>query len=275
MPANRPASALIGAAVVIFLILVIVLVLCNRQRRHVENESSPNIPSLEIPASSPGIQLLSRRGFTLGYRNEAAQAAWSAYLLTADEVAHADQPRGSFHIDPATENSADQRDYEGSGLDRGHLAPAEDMAYSKKSAYDCFYYSNMSPQVPAFNRGVWRRLEELFRFWAMQYDSIYIVTGPVLEQGLPAIGMHQVLVPRRFYKVALVYGHGGMQAIGFLLNNQASPASLNSFAVSVDSIESVTGLDFFPQLPDEQEGPLERSITVDAWAWRKTGAPKN
>ncbi|RYY92215.1 MAG: DNA/RNA non-specific endonuclease [Chitinophagaceae bacterium] len=132
-----------------------------------------------------------------------------------------------------------------------------------------FYYSNMSPQLPAFNRGVWKRLEELVRFWAGAYDSVYVATGPVLEDGLRRIGPSGVAVPERFYKVILLYGRQGTRGIGFLLRNEASAATLRSFAVPIDEVEQLTGLDFFPQLPDDVEARIESDPRVKEWRWTR------
>ena len=66
-------------------------------------------------------------------------------------------------------------DYRGSGYDRGHLAPAEDFEWSAEAMSDSFFMSNMSPQDPSFNRGIWKRLENRVRTWALENDGIYVV----------------------------------------------------------------------------------------------------
>jgi len=75
------------------------------------------------------------------------------------------------------EGSATNVDYQGSGYDRGHLAPAGDMSWSSQTMEESFFYSNMSPQVPGFNRGIWERLEDQVREWAIENQDIYVVTG--------------------------------------------------------------------------------------------------
>jgi endonuclease G len=232
--------------------------------------AEPGLSGLELPAPRPGEDALRHSGYSLGFDRWAHQAAWVAYLLTASEVNASHVSRSNnFRPDPSIDASADNSDYEGSGYDRGHLAPAEDQGYSAQTMSESFYYSNMSPQVPAFNRGVWKRLEELVRFWAKSYDSIYITTGPVLEAGLPAIGPHQVAVPRQYYKAVLVYGKSGVRAIAFLLRNEASAETLKAFAVPVDEVERVTGLDLFAQLPDDVENEIEKEVRMDEWKWRR------
>ncbi|TCZ71777.1 DNA/RNA non-specific endonuclease [Flaviaesturariibacter aridisoli] len=272
---SRPAPArsvngLLLLMILLVLVLVAVLFVC-RQRQQRSGPPPVAVTGLEIPARRNSDTPVPHEGYALGYRSDARQAAWVAYLLTAQEVAAAHEPRtNNFRPDPAVPGgTADNSDYEGSGYDRGHLASAEDLSYSRRSMSQSFYYSNMSPQVPAFNRGVWRRLEELVRFWATAYDSIYIVSGPVLEPGLPVIGPHHVAVPRYYYKAVLRYGHNGTEGIAFLLRNEPSAATLKSFAVPIDSVESVTGLDLFPQLPDETEIRVEGKVREKEWRWTR------
>jgi endonuclease G len=108
------------------------------------------------------------------------------------------------------------------------------------------------------------------RTWAVVNNSIYIVTGPILTTGLPSIGPDKVSVPKYFYKVILDYTEPDIKAIGFLISNSSQSASLQNFVVSIDSIEDISGIDFFPKLPDDQERNLEKSITIDKWSWTST-----
>jgi len=143
------------------------------------------------------------------------------------------------------------------------------MAWSEPTMSESFYYSNMSPQVPAFNRGVWKRLEELVRYWSTVYDTIYIVTGPVLTQGLPNIGPDKVSVPEFYYKVILEYNSKGIKGIGFVLKNEPSAATLKNFAIPIDSVERLTGINFFPRLPDDVENRIEADPTIGQWRWTR------
>ena len=163
--------------------------------------------------------------------------------------------------------TAQNSDYLKSGYDKGHLAPAADMGWSALTMKESFYFSNMSPQLPGFNRGVWKRLEELMRSWAIDNKAIYIVTGPLLSKGLPAIGSNGVSIPNYYYKVILDYTQPEIHAIGFILPNASSSASLSTFAISVDEVERQTGIDFFPALPDDQETKLEKEVCQSCWQW--------
>jgi endonuclease G len=228
--------------------------------------------ALELPAISNTDQVIAREGYTLSYAPEYGQAKWVAYVLRGQQFQKEHFGRSNqFRPDPkAKPHSADDEDYEGSGYDRGHLAPAEDMSWSAASMRESFYYTNVSPQLPAFNRGVWKRLEELVRFWATAYDSLYVVTGPVLREGLPAIGPDKISIPERYYKVILRREGAGWQGIGFVLENEASSATLRTFALPIDSVEKLTGLDFYPRLPDEEEAKIESKAVLDDWRWTRT-----
>jgi endonuclease G len=269
--------------IVILIVLVLVITLFTLHKRQEKTDTNQTttqktktihpaaLNELQIPATKPGEEIVRHTGYTLSYNEEHEQANWVAYILTGKETQGKHYERSNhFMPDPSiSSGSADDADYDEPEYDRGHLAPAEDMAWSKTTMDESFYYSNMSPQVPAFNRGVWRRLEELVRFWSTTYDSIYIVTGPVLTSGLPVIGHDRVSVPRYFYKVILEYGSKGTQGIGFILPNQASSATLKSFAVSIDSVEHLTGINFFPDLPDNEEEAIEGHVDVDQWKWTR------
>ena len=230
------------------------------------------IPHLEIPKTTANDQIITHTGYSLLYNEEHEQASWVAYELTKDETIKRFKRADKFIVDPlVTTGSANNADYSGNGYDRGHMAPAADMGWSSATMKESFYYSNMSPQNPAFNRGIWKSLEELVRSWAIDNEAVYVVTGPVLTKELPAIGRNNVSVPGYYYKVILDYTEPGIKAIGFILRNEGSKEPLQSFAVSIDSVETVTGIDFFPLLPDEQERFIEKTLSVNAWTWKSSG----
>ena len=226
------------------------------------------IPKLEIPKTSPKDQIITHTGYSLLYNEANEQASWVAYELTKEETHKLYDRTDKFIVDPLiTTGSANDNDYKGSGYDRGHLAAAGDMGYSEKTMAESFYYSNMSPQEPSFNRGIWKKLEELVRTWAVENEKLYIVSAPVLTEGLPTIGANKVSVPKYYYKVILDYTEPDIKGIGFILPNKGSNEPLQSFAVSIDSVESITGIDFFPQLPDDQEKKIESSLCINCWTW--------
>ena len=236
------------------------------------------IAHLELPLTPKGaqVEVVNHFGYSLLYSEKHESAVWVAYELTASETLRAYERTNKFLEDPfVSTGTADDFDYKGSGYDRGHLAPAADMGWSDIAMKESFYYSNMSPQLPGFNRGIWKKLEEQVRGWAQDYESIYVVTGPVLKNGLPVIGHNEVSVPEYYYKVILDYTLPDTKAIGFILPNESSNEPLNQFAVSIDSVEKFTGINFFPLLPDIQEKELESQLCLPCWSWdRKANTTK-
>jgi endonuclease G, mitochondrial len=117
---------------------------------------------------------------------------------------------------------------------------------------ESFYLSNISPQAQQFNRGIWEKLESRARAWARRDRGLYMVTGPVLKPGLETIGrQNEVAVPEQYYKVILYCNRPEIRMIGFLLRNEPSDESLETFVVPVSQIERATGLTFFPKLPPD------------------------
>ena len=208
--------------------------------------------------------VIDRRGFAVGFSNQHRQPLWVIYKLTAEELQAEPHKRSNrFRHDPLIPQSAYPKEYTHSGFDRGHLAPAADMAFSKQTMLDSFLMSNMSPQLPGFNRGVWKRLEELVRAIALKEKEIYVVTGaifpPVSEAKYLPSG--SITIPKAFYKV--IYDLTPPQKmIGFIIPHRSSNQPLQVFAVSVDEVEKQTGLDFFSKLQDDLEERLESMLIL-------------
>jgi endonuclease G len=227
-----------------------------------------------LPSGHTDAELVRHDGYTVRYDADLKNPVWVAYPLLAYEITgDADRDNERFMPDRAVDGgTALPTDYTKSGYDRGHLAPAGDFKFSQQLTKQSFFMSNISPQAPQFNRGIWKSLEEQVRSWALRDGGLYVVTGPVLRSGLPTIGRtNEVAVPDAFYKVLLYCRKGGspeIRMIGFLMKNEASDEPLKSFVVPVDAIEKATGLDFFDKIPDDLERRLEsqpRSQVVDQW----------
>jgi len=234
------------------------------------------IPHLEIPTITKKDVIIKHLGYTLSFNKKHEQANWVAYELTAEETKKGVVRTNHFQPDNAVKTgTATNDDYIGSGYDRGHLAPAADMSWSVQAMEESFLYSNMSPQVKGFNRGIWKKLEERVRQWAVENKDIYIVTGPVLKGNLHTIGPDKVSVPRYFYKVILDYTLPGLKGIGFIMPNASSTLPLQSYAVTIDSVEKVTGIHFFPSLPVKEEKAIEKIICIDCWSWTTTSTYKH
>ena len=221
---------------------------------------------IEIPKHNSKDQVIYHIGYTLLYNEDHEQPDWVAYELTAEEVAGSFKRKDRFRSDPNIKTkSASLADYKGSGYDRGHLVPAADMKWSKEVMSESFFMSNMSPQKPGFNRGIWKKLETLVRKWAVDNGSIYIATGGVLKGKLQTIGTNQVSIPEYYYKVILDYQEPSIKGIGFILKNQKSSDPLSKFAVSIDEVEKMTGIDFFHSLPDAIENEIELKYDMEIW----------
>jgi endonuclease G len=226
-----------------------------------------------LPAASGG-QVVHHAHYSLSYLEAYEQAQWVAYELTREELNSTKVERTDwFYADyDVSTRSAFHRDYSGSGYTRGHLAPAADMAFDSVAMRESFFMSNISPQVRAFNNGIWRELEEQTRDWARDDGRLYVVTGPVLHKGLrERIGKNRVAVPEYFYKVLVDPDDPEIKGIGFLIPNAMSDEPLLRFVVPIDSIEVLTGIDFFPQLavPIDEATINERLWPVAGWRYRK------
>lgn len=235
------------------------------------NDSSAqvSINGLEIPKlqNKKSEQILEKYAMTISYNKDFKQANWVSYELLSEETIRQFNRTNYFYPDPdIKEGTAVNSDYKGSGFDRGHLAPAGDMGWNETAMRESFEYSNISPQNPSFNRGIWNRLEEFVRRWAVENKSIIIVVGPVLKGELVTLG-NGVAIPKYFYKVILDYNYPDIKGIGFIFPNEGSDKPLNSFATTIDSVELYTGIDFYPKLPDEIEEKVESNIDLSKWRW--------
>tara|TARA_Y100000768_G_C23990477_1_gene692183 strand:+ start:4570 stop:5292 length:723 start_codon:yes stop_codon:yes gene_type:complete len=199
--------------------------------------------------------------YSLCYNEKHEQSQWTEHKLNKSLISGLQTRTNNFREDPKiTSGSAGSRDYRGSGYDRGHLVPAGDMKENYTSMSESFFMSNMSPQKPGFNRGIWRVLEEEIRSWVKNTELI-VLTGPVLRSGLDQI--KGISIPDQFYKI--VYHPQSGRMIGFLLNNEYSRTPLEEFAVSVNEIEQLTGIDFFSNLPLEVQNKLESQRNYREW----------
>lgn len=221
-----------------------------------------------LPTSTTNL-IVKHDYYSLSYNEKYEQAEWVAYELKKSYVRSSNFDRPYFIEDPEVKTrSADWRNYKKSGYDKGHLCPAGDMEFAINAYNDTFFTSNISPQIHDFNGGVWNRLEQKVRYWATKYDGVYVITAGVLQPNLKTIGQEKVLVPKYFYKILLDNSNGNYKMIAFLVPNEKSDKPLYSFVVSVDSIEKMTGIDFFPKLENKTENRLEKSSDYIAWGFK-------
>ncbi len=227
---------------------------------------------IEIPAclADRDEEIVPHEGFTLSYNRSRLLPNWVAWTLTAERTQGTVGRYNTFRADSSVIEGpvARDADYRRSGYDRGHQCPAADCKHSEQSMRDCFLLTNICPQTHALNNGDWKSLETLCRKWACEYDSIFIVCGPVIESGeqYETIGERGVTVPKQFYKVVLrLTDEGGAEAVGFLFDNGTERKPLEAHAVSVDSVEVRTGIDFFTELPEHVEQRAEASYDCSQW----------
>lgn len=201
--------------------------------------------------------------YTLCFSEKHCQPRWVYYLLAPGRLTGTAVRKNNFREDKKVKNgSALPADYSRSGYDRGHLCPAADMSFSEQAMEETFYMSNMSPQYPSFNRGIWKKLEEKVRKWARN-DTIYVATGPLFKEVKGAIGKNRITVPGYFYKV--IYSSAKGQMIAFILPNRQGEKQLPDYVVTVDEVEAWSGIDFFPQLPDTLQNRLEAFSGYFLW----------
>ncbi|MEY4539424.1 MAG: hypothetical protein RLZZ306_1181 [Bacteroidota bacterium] len=218
-----------------------------------------------IPSSRKNTEIVMHRAFILSYQEEYELASWVLHRLVKEAVYGKEARSNVFLPDPMIESgSAVTQDYSRSGYDRGHLCPAGDFRHNRTLEDETFFMSNMAPQVPDFNRGIWSDLENKVRSWVKKRGELIIVTGPILKNGLPTIGkMNQISVPEKFYKI--IYDPANEEAIAFLFPNEGSVELVKSFTISIDDLEAMTGIDFFAKLPDSLEQKIEVGNNVNDW----------
>lgn len=225
---------------------------------------------LELPSALTDRpeQILQRCGYTVSFNKKLNLPNWVAWELNPEKMIERESRTDKFLPDPDLPESeaVTTSDYTGSGYDRGHMCPAGDNRWHWRAMQESFYMTNICPQNHNLNRGDWKELEEKCRRWAQEEEKIYIVCGPVLyDQRHKRIGKeHKVTVPEAFFKVILSM-KGTPKAIGFIYKNTSGNHPLDSYVNSVDEVERITGIDFFPALPDDVEKEAEASYDLKQW----------
>ncbi len=192
---------------------------------------------------------------------------WVSWELTAEETSGSEPRYNKFSCDENVPGCPDHFDYNYSGYDRGHMAPAGDMKWDEQAMRETFYMTNICPQVKSFNTGTWKRLEDKCRIWARADSAIVIVCGPVLTDSITEfIGDSRVAVPKRFFKVIAAPHAKPPRGIGFIMANGKVQGGMQSAAVSIDEVERITGHDFFSSLPDDVEADIESQNDFHYWS---------
>lgn len=226
---------------------------------------------MELPGTMRGVpeRIISHTGHTLSFNRTHNQPNWVAWELTAEETDGRYTRSNDFQPDPQVPlpHRVVTTDYRGAGYDRGHMAPAADMKWSARAMTECFYMSNICPQAHSLNSGPWATLEKACRRWARQEGSVYVVCGPVFKPGRhKSIGTERLItVPDGFFKVVLSLAEGREKAIGFYYANRSGNQTMEGAAMSVDEVETLTGIDFFVNVPDKLEAHVEARFSLKEW----------
>ena len=231
-------------------------------------EASIEVNTTELLPTSTTGQVIHHNNYSLSYNEKHEQAEWVAYFLKDSHISSTNFKRPYFEKDSKVKTkSAHYKNYSNSGYDKGHLCPAGDRKFSKSAFDETFLTSNISPQEHKFNAGVWNRLEQKTRYWATKYKNLYVITGGILENSSKTIGSEKVTVPNYFYKIILDFQEPEIKAIAFLIPHKDSEKALYKFVTSIDKIEELTGIDFFPKLEDSIENKLENSTNYLNWSF--------
>lgn len=170
----------------------------------------------------------------------------------------------------------------GWGRDRGHLCASADRVYNSTANEQTFYMTNMSPQMSSFNQGYWVTLEGLVQKCgrnASFADTLYVVKGGTIKPDqisdyITRANGKKVAVPKYYYMALLKVKNNAYSSIGFWMEhkeygydykNKAPLSEIAKHAVTVNQLEELTGIDFFPNLPDAAEEKIESRCNPTEW----------
>lgn len=249
-----------------------IFVACGFETKSQTQGNEIETDGLEIPKSKPGTTevILSRQGYSVSYNTDNFLPNWVAWELYKEKLVEEASRYSRFLPDPDLRSNlaVTTHEYTHSGWNRGHMCPAADNKWDADAMKESFYTTNICPQNENLNKGDWNDLEEACREWAMT-ESVYIVCGPVLYKE-PVYGFigkeFEIRVPEAFYKVVLKgIENGNPQAIGFIFKNQSGNNKLYKYVNTIDEVERITGIDFFPALDDEIETQVEAKYDLEQW----------
>ena len=221
-----------------------------------------------MPSTSGTI--LTRTGYVACYDKARKDPLWVSYELTAGEL---NTPRlkrsNKFAPDPdlPAGERAELSDYRGSGYDRGHMCPNADQAWSAITMKECFFLSNMCPQLHALNAGEWEDLEKAVRAFTKRAGASWIVCGPIFKGDCLTIGQDRISVPSAFFKVVIYDTKEGVKAIGFEMPHKALSGDLKDYVVKIRDIETDTSLNFMSNLPKEEQDKIETVMVLTGPFW--------
>jgi endonuclease G len=212
-------------------------------------------------------QYLCKQNYAIHYRYDTKTAEYVLEHITLASITGPAKRKDDFRPDPAIPKQYQSQlaDYAGFPFDRGHLAPGADNTQTDAIMSESFFLSNMVPQVPNHNRGIWKQLEVAVRNWVLEGKDIYVVSGTIYAAGYQTIGAGKVGIPTHMWKV--IVDRKSAKAIAFLFPNAPLPvADLPKYAVNIATIEQYTGLDFHPQLPAQLKNLETDPVNLSLWS---------
>lgn len=256
----------------------------------------PSVPAgTDFFAHSMTIGSVKTRNYSFIWDYDNLVAPWVAYPLCKWNMAKNVKRTNAWALDPLLPESKQPVLYRGFSKGnngwyaRGHQIPSADRLTSYESNAMTFYGTNMTPQIQeGFNGDIWETLEGMVRSWANKSDTLYVVTGCVIdykdgETVKYAVDNYgkKVTVPTAYYKVVLRYmknstvGYSGYSACAVWLDHKVYSTKTidSSYSMSVDDLEKRLNIDFFVNLPakvgEETTARIEaeepKSVT---WWWR-------
>jgi endonuclease G, mitochondrial len=223
-----------------------------------------------MPVASVPLTVLQRIGYVVGYDERRRNPAWVAYRVPPGRTDSTGNRPEQFETDYATQSRTRHEDFTNSGYDRGHMAPNFAIAtrYGSQAQQETFLMSNIVPQKPDLNRGVWRELEMAVagrNGLANRLDGVWVITGAVYGEQRNTL-RNGIEIPNAFYKIIIDEVGGYPRVLGFIIPQDAPlKAKPESYLVSIDEIEQRTGLDFLSHLDDTLEQRIESVTGETLW----------
>jgi endonuclease G len=214
--------------------------------------------------------LMEKSQYAMSYNRDNGEANWVSWHLDNSwlgSAARQDDFRNDTTL-PAGWYQVQATDYSGSGFDRGHMCPSADRTITVAANSATFLMTNMIPQLPANNQGVWANLESYCRTLVSQGNELYIVSGGQGQQYFIANG--HVAVPAQTWKVIIVIANGTndvgrvtttTRTIAVVMPNSGSIGTdWRAYRVSVNQVEAITGFDFFSNVPPSIQNVIEATV---------------
>ena len=218
------------------------------------------------------IRILNRGEFLIGWSDTLRHPVWCAYHVTRD-ARYENAKRPGFSKDRDVAKSPSPNDYTKSGYDRGHMVPnyAIVTRYGEREQKKTFLTSNLAPQAPALNRGVWRDIEHrIADLWTARYGEIWVIVGAISNPSSPeTISGTSVDVPTAYYQIILAQEGMDVRALAVLFDQNVGWKAWGARHITtIDEIERLTGLDFNPELPSFIQDQLEADLPNRLWPIR-------